>query len=175
MEDAFAAGRAFFANDYATLGGGGTRKFQLVTPTEDAVMNLCISVHATADVTVALSEGADRTAGTGVTARNKDRNSAKTSAMTISHTPTGGTTDGTQIQKWATPSGGNTMELLCGWEPGRAIQLKRNSKYVVLVTDVAGGCNVSTTFHWTEEIRFTHTTTTTTTTTSTTSTTTTAP
>jgi len=88
LDNALLEGRAFFATDSATLGTGASRKIMLVTPSEDSVCHLCVNVYATADVTIVFSEGADRTAGTAITARNRDRNCKKTAAMTLSHTPT---------------------------------------------------------------------------------------
>jgi hypothetical protein len=174
--EALEAGRAFFLCDYATLGGGATRRLMLATPTEDSAQRLCIDIYADADVTVTLSEGSDKTPGTGLTESNADRNSSKTPAMTVTHTPTGGSTDGTALLKFTTPSGGNVTQVFGGgFDEKRAITLKRNKKYVIALTDVAGGANVSTVLHWIEEVRFTHTTTTTTTTTTSTTSTTTAP
>jgi hypothetical protein len=171
---AFGMGRAFFVNDYATLAGTGNKKYMITSPNDNVVANMCFSINATADVTVAIFEGADRTGGTALTAYNVDRNSAFTSSMVVAHTPTGGTTDGTQIKKWATPTVGDAFRRV-GWSSGEAIQLKRGTKYCVVVTDVAGGCNISTTLTWIEQARFMFTTTTTTTSTTTSTTTTTAP
>ena len=157
--------RQYYVTDSSTITAAGTRSIMFVTPAQRRRVRCDVIVTANAVTTVQLYEGGDRVAGTTLTPIAADRVASSTPLMTASHTPTGGTTDGTLIGM-AIARLQETVTI----QP--TLQLKNNRNYVLKLT--AGGADAThvTVIAWDEEFSMMTTTTTTTSTTSSTSSTT---
>lgn len=124
-------GNAFAVSD-TRLVDTTTSKWQIQTPV-DKNMHIILDVFCTGEIEANFYEGSDRTNGTTVLAKNRNRDSALLSTATVTHTPTSGTTDGTileGIRTGATGVGSKTISIGEG-RGGNEWVLKKNTKYVL--------------------------------------------
>jgi len=139
-------GDSYEATHNTTLGNGASIKYLIIVPdsgvidTENSgkdqtkkIWHFLEHVESESELSVAIYEAADRVAGTAISSFNRDRNSGNTDTLNISHTPTGGTTDGSLIWgPWRVGSGRTTPGTR-----GRVAEfiLKSNTKYIILLTN----------------------------------------
>jgi len=139
-------GDSYEATDKVTLTNGASRDYLIIVPNETGtgqsqkLYHFLDFIEVEAETTATLFEGADRVAGTAITSYNRNRNSTLTDTLDISHTPTGGTTDGTSIWgPWRIGSGRNDAG-----DRGRSAEfvLKNNTKYILRITNETNADNI---------------------------------
>lgn len=117
-----------------------TFKWQVTTPNTDVLAHLQFGVACTGEMTALVTEGSDRTDGTAITEINHHRSSTNTAGVVVTHTPTGGTTDGAvtlfSLRDGATGVASKTIASGSGRATNEYI-LKKNTKYVISVTTYA--------------------------------------
>lgn len=128
------AGKAFFAGYGGPIADVGGFDILLVTPNTDIRVHLLLEVEAAGAAVFQVYEGVAATAGTAVPAYNRDRNSAATATMTLSHTPTEVTGDDTAMMAGLVGTG-------APYKSAQEIILKKNTKYLITVANMAGAAN----------------------------------
>ena len=141
-------GRRFFHTQEEVINSAATSKFLLTVPASGAIF-FGFEIESSLLCTVQIYEAGDRPASvTAITGVNRDRNSSTAPTLAISdEVATGGTTDGTlkYVKKWgAAAAGGKVVES--------EIQLKKSTKYLIVITSGAASNQVSTKFDWDEII-----------------------
>lgn len=141
-------GNNYSVCDAVTLANiNDTRDILIVTPNSSVEAHLVFEVRASKETNVVLYEGTTTSAdGTGLTEVNRNRNSAKTATVVVTHTPTVDTT-GNQLcirhfgsgQK----SGGESRDV-------NEWILKTNTKYLLRTTTEAAANDISTDLNWYE-------------------------
>lgn len=137
-------GDSYEAVHNTTLGNGASIKYLITVPDAGTIdtsnsgadqskklFHFLEIIESEAEVEYSIYEGADRVAGTAIGSFNRDRNSSNTDTLTITHTPSGGTTDGSIIfGPWRVGSGrtdpgsrGRQAEFI----------LKSNTKYIIVL------------------------------------------
>lgn len=131
--------------------GAAAAGWMIVTPNTTAWAHMAFALGASAAGVFSLYEGADRNAGNAITVFNSDRNSAITSAVTLSDTPAGGTTDGTLIRVEYCPGATGPASRRTGGQVDRGdleLILKQGTKYVLRWVADAGNPNAFVGFYW---------------------------
>ena len=118
-----------------------TVKWMIQTPNTTKYAHLVFGLSCTGEATFKVTGDADRTAGTGLTVQNRRRvGTPAVATVTVSRTPTGGTTDGAAIlfskRLGITGAGSKSIEGSSTREMNEWI-LKPNTKYVVAITTYA--------------------------------------
>ena len=130
-----------------------TFKWQVTTPAGTKYSHIVFNIECTGEMLLLVTEGSDRTDGTALVEINRNRVGTPTVAGTIiTHTPTGGTTDGaTTIFTTRVGSTGVGSKTLSGGgsRGNNEYILKPSTKYVVSVTTYAT-VNVSLELDWYE-------------------------
>ena len=145
------SGQAFFYSEFNTI-GATNRDLLLVTPDTAVRIYLVFDVSTNAEVAVFFYEGTTTSAdGTGVTELNRDRNSANTADLVITHTPTV-TGVGTALIQYQIGSATGPPSRRAG---GSALQrpeiiLDQNTKYLLRITGVGSDTDISTFIDWYE-------------------------
>jgi len=117
-----------------------TVKWMITTSSSSAHAHFQPIVECTGEMYEVFTEGADRTDGTLLTEVNRERNSSKTSGLTISRTPTGGTTDGaTTLRTLRVGSTGVGSKTVAsgGSRANSEFVLKPSTKYILSITTYA--------------------------------------
>jgi hypothetical protein len=139
-------GDSYEASDNVTLGNGASRDYLIIVPNEGITpsanpgadqekkqWHYLPLVAPAAEITMEIYEAADRVAGTAITSYNRNRNCTNNDVLNISHTPTGGTTDGTRIWgPWRVGEGRTGAGEL---KRNRELVLKDNTKYILRITN----------------------------------------
>lgn len=139
-------GKRFFHTQEEVIASAGTSKFLLTVPAAGAI-HFGFEIESTLLCTVQIYEAGDRPASvTAIVGINRDRNSSVAPTLVINdEIATGGTTDGTlkYVKKWgAAAAGGNAKE--------NEIELKKSTKYLIVITSGAASNQVNTKFDWYE-------------------------
>ena len=118
-----------------------TFKWQVTTPNSTKYSHMVFDLDCTGEMTVLVTEGSDRTDGTALVELNRRRvGTPKVAGTIVTHTPTGGTTDGTTVlinhRSGSTGVGSKTISS-GGLRGGNEFILKPNTKYVISVTTYA--------------------------------------
>jgi hypothetical protein len=134
------AGSSFTVSDTVAC-NTTTVKWMIITPNSTTYAHLVFHLAATGEATFLVKGDADRTAGTALACQNRRRvGTPAASTVTVSRTPTGGTTDGAttlfSIRDGVTGVGGKSVQAGEGRESQEWI-LKPNTKYVVSITTYA--------------------------------------
>lgn len=115
-----------------------TLKWMLTTPDVTEWVHMVFGIECTGDILVTITEGADRTGTTALTAINRNRNSSNTAGLVVHRAYSAGSTDGaTTIYSKRTGVSGAipTQSNAIGGSRGTTeFILKQNTKYVVSVT-----------------------------------------
>jgi hypothetical protein len=137
-------GDMYFYTDSVTLNSAAVQNYLLTTPNTLDWAHMVFSVDGTAVTTFQLYESADRTGTTLQTSFNNNRNSIKTSTMTIHKGTSGGTTDGTLIKTYSSGTSQGSSKTPSTEGFGDQIILKQNTKYILRITSGTAGnlCNV---------------------------------
>ena len=145
-------GNSYTVSDIQNV-NAGTFKWQITTPNSTTYAHMIFHVDCTGEMMVSITEGSDRTDGTAMAEINRNRNSSNTATVVVTHTPTGGSTDGAvtifadRIGSTGTgPIGGSSS----GTRGENEYILKANTKYVVAVTTY-DDVYVSAEFDWYEQ------------------------
>jgi hypothetical protein len=138
QDDMVNTGESYTVSDTVAC-NATTVKWQVETPDTTKYSHWTFSLTATGEATFLVTEGSDRTTGTPLTAVNRNRLSSNTSGMTISRTPTGGSTDGATTL--FSRRNGVTVGVT-SFESGDASAERKwilapNTKYVVSITTEA--------------------------------------
>lgn len=139
-------GDSYEATDNVTLGNGATRDYLIIVPDEGTVNGINTGVdqsvklyhflgkiESQSELSATFYESSDRVAGTAINVFNRNRNSTLVDFLDISHTPTGGTTDGTIIWGPWRIGTGRAGEGAKGRES--EFVLKNNTKYILKITN----------------------------------------
>lgn len=118
-----------------------TVKWMIVTPDSTKYAHLVFDLSCTGEATYLVTGDGDRTAGTNLPTNNRRRvGTPAASTVTVSRTPTGGTTDGAAVlfsrRAGITGAGSKSVEGSNSREMNEWI-LKPNNKYVVSITTYA--------------------------------------
>lgn len=117
-----------------------TLKWMVAVANTDKEPNLIFDIECTGEMTLLITEGADRAGGTAVAAINRNRRSTNTAETTITRTPAGGSTDGaTTIKNLRTGATGVASKTIAagGARGQNEFILKKNTKYIISVTTYA--------------------------------------
>ena len=134
------AGSSFTVSDTQAC-NTTTLKWMVVTPDSTKYAHMLFELSSTGEATYLVTEGADRVAGTNLPAVNRRRvGTPPSSTVTVSRTPTDGTTDGATILY--SRRSGITSVASKNVEGGfaRGVHewvLKPNTKYIVSITTYA--------------------------------------
>jgi hypothetical protein len=111
-----------------------TFKWQITTPDSPTLSHATLCVEGTGEISVTFTEGSDRTDGTALTEINRNRESNNAAGVAVTHTPTGGSTDGSvtllAVRVGTTSAGARTASA-GGARDRNEFILARNTKYVV--------------------------------------------
>jgi hypothetical protein len=133
------AGASYHCSDIQNV-NTTTVYYMITTPDTTSWAHMMFGVESTGEMQVVVTEGADRTGTTALTAINHNRNSANTSGLVIHRDYTSGTTDGatTIIQErlGATGVGAKTIATSDSGHSQEFI-LKQNTKYIIAITTYA--------------------------------------
>ena len=116
-----------------------TVKWLITTPDSTKYAHMVFDVVATGEVTVLITEGANRTTGDVLTLLNRNRvGSPITAALVVQRGATGGDTDGaTTIRSIRTGDTGPNLNIIGTSRGQNEYVLKPNTKYVVSATTYA--------------------------------------
>lgn len=129
-------GHSFVIHDFADVTGAGTTfDIRIVTPDTTTLAHMGFNFSSGDEFTYALYEGATLSGGTAFTPHNADRNSAQTSVLTITSSPTV-TAVGTHLISWKTGTGNKTGGLGAS---RNEMLMKRNTTYLLRITRVPAG------------------------------------
>ena len=145
------SGSHFIACDKINL-STSTQKYMVVTPATTKYAHMIFDVECTGEVSILVTEGADRVAGSALTAINRNRNILTAATTAISKTPTDGATDGavTILTKRVGSTGvGNRTGNTGGARGANEFVLKANTKYIVAIQTFADVW-ITTCFDWYE-------------------------
>lgn len=152
-------GQSFFAGHYSAS-VADTASLSLLIETGATPIHIIFGAAIGGDGTSTITEGVTATAGTALTEFNKNRVSAKSSSVTVTHTPTGvsgGTTFPTQFIPGGTSGGGGGGmgggTSVGGQDGGfdREVVLNINTKYRWVITNISGATQpVSMAVEWYE-------------------------
>jgi hypothetical protein len=129
------AGHAYHVSDVQAV-DTTTQYWMITTPDTLEHGHMVFSAEGTGEIAVTITEGADRTGTTALTAINRNRNSVATAGIVVHRDYTLGTTNGAvtiwQSRSGSTSQGGNLS--LGGAGRGRLEYiLKQNTKYIVAI------------------------------------------
>ena len=124
-----------------------TVNLRLVTPNTAARIHLFFDITGTLATTWEIFESCTHNAGTAVVAYNKDRNSANTATLVVTHTASGGA-DGTVIDCGTFGDGKKSGGQERG---GEEFILKQNTVYLLKATSHAANNRISIRARWYEE------------------------
>lgn len=117
-----------------------TAYWMITTPDSTKYAHIIFDIRCTGELSIDITEGADRVGTTALTAINRNRASTKTATVVVHRAYTGGTTDGTinilSIRDGAT--GVASKVVATGGARGEnEYMLKPNTKYIIKVTTYA--------------------------------------
>ena len=143
-------GESYYHRDFVDLASSASRQFILTTPDTAMRVHIVFEFEFESETSVVVTEGVSTSGdGTAITELNRDRNSANTATLILTHTPTsptGGTVIGQSQKGDGKKAGGLTRgsdELI----------LKQNTKYLVDITNESAGASLTNwVFDWYEEI-----------------------
>ncbi len=122
------AGQSFTVSHTADVAGAGTLDFLIVAPNTSARAHITAEVDVELETDMKLYEAVTATAGTALPAYNRDRNSAKTATVVITHTPSN-ITEGTTIIRANHMGSGKSYGG--GERATHEFILKQNTKYLL--------------------------------------------
>ena len=130
-------GHVFTAEHSANVANGNSLEILITTGTKQA--HAAFSIAAGGQVTVYFFEATSKTAGTGITPRNHNRNKSDNTNVTVAHTP-GGAGDGTAIVNGRLLPGGATQQTRIGATARSNLELilRPSTKYLLRVTNTSG-------------------------------------
>ena len=144
--------KAFVISDVQNI-SIATVKWMVTTPDSLTYAHMIFDIACTGECQILITEGADRTGGTGLTETNRRRVGTPAAAtVSIVRTPGGGTTDGatTIFQRRSGGTGQASKSFQAGGERGdNEFVLKANTKYIVAITTYAD-IFMSANFSWYE-------------------------
>lgn len=146
------AGTAFVVADIQTLNDGVSFEYLLQTPDTTKWVHALIKCAGSYDTKVTLFEATTKTTGTTMTEINRNRNSANTAGLVVTHTP-GGAGDGTQL--WTARFGNDSGPASLGSGVGQIRgdnewMLQQNAAYLLRVTSYTDNNNISIEIDWYE-------------------------
>ena len=146
-------GDGYYITRAITLGDAGTDEILIVTPAGTKHAHMLLAVSGTGQTDFLLYEDATRAGGTALTPRNRNRNYADASMLTVTHTPTGGAV-GTLIAEtlFGVDAGGGTNRQLSGGASDSRSEfiLKSNTKYLMAVTSGTADNRITIILDWYE-------------------------
>lgn len=142
------AGNHFNYADYALAQAIAAEiEFVITTPNTTKWSHATLEFSASEGAAIELYEGASGiTGGTSITPRNNNRNSSKTSDMTIVKDPTSITSDGTKASGFL--AGGGRVAGIKSRE--KEFVLKQNETYLIRITSLANNNDISWDAEWYE-------------------------
>jgi hypothetical protein len=146
-------GSAYFAVHSALKADTEVSEVRIQTPDSAKWAHMVVGVQAALASTVDFHEGTTMTheAGNAIVPLNRNRNSTKTSGLTICHTPGGADTSGSTFTEYigAAASGGR---IAVGGEAGGRGEfiLDQDNDYLIRVTSRADGNAISIIMDWYE-------------------------
>jgi hypothetical protein len=133
------AGSSFHCSDVQNV-NATTKYWMITTPNTTKWAHMMFDVTATGEMSVTVTEGADRTGTTALTCVNHDRNSDTTGTLVIHRDYSSGTTNGAVIlfteRAGATGVAGRPVSTGEG-KHSREYILKQNTKYILAITTYA--------------------------------------
>jgi hypothetical protein len=128
------AGSHYMYTDAVELGSGGVQDYLLTTPNTTKWIHMLFDLDGSAITQFDLYEGSDKTGTTAQTPGNSNRNSANTAGLTIHKGTSGGTTDGTLLNRYKGGALSAQSRAGAGSRNDQEIVLKQNTKYILRVT-----------------------------------------
>ena len=133
------AGSSFHVSDVQNV-DTTTQKWMITTPNTTKWAHIVFGVSCTGEILLTITEGADRTGTTLLSAINHNRNSDNAAGLTVHRGVSGGTTDGAVTiltkRSGATGVGGKILSG-AGERDNNEYILKQNTKYIILVQTFA--------------------------------------
>lgn len=140
-------GDAYLAWDREDLSNAQVFNYSLITPDTTKWVHFILEAISEKEMFVQMWEAATLTAGTALTAYNKNRNSSTTAKATVTSTPTSITTGSVLLMEdqWGSgKEGGGSRGL-------EEFILKQNTKYLIRFTNLTANANfLSVHFNWYE-------------------------
>ncbi len=135
-------------NNYVVQEGiqlnNGSKEYLITTPDTPKLGHMVIAIEGGQDTLGRFVEGTGKIGGTPMTAINRNRNSANTADVTVTHSPTG--TEGSVTTmftcQFGIPAVGGGRGGSGGTLPGRnEFMLRRNTKYSLTLTALSANDN----------------------------------
>ena len=137
------SGSSYTSDRNVELASGASMDILIITPNTTKWAHLLYEVSMEAEGQIIIYEAPTATAGTAITAVNRNRNVTKPATITLSHTPTGITTGSTILRTHHIGAG----KTFGGGARGtHEFILKQNTKYLIRIT------NLTTSANWAEMI-----------------------
>lgn len=145
-------GKCFKLDDLQNV-STATKKWMVTTPDSKVYARMLFDILCSGEMTVLVTEGADRTGTTSLTPINRNRVGTPAAATVGVHRDiSGGSTDGVTTIKNFRIGATDKFSALPGESQGRrGYVLKPNTKYVVSVTTYAN-VHVTMRLHWCEHV-----------------------
>ncbi len=141
-------GKSFTVSHKADILNGATFDFLIVTPNTSTRAHMTVELDVEAETDMLIYEAVTATAGTALTAYNRDRNSSTAATVVITHTPSA-ITEGTTIIR--THHIGNGKSYGGADRTAHEFILKQNAKYLFRLTNATSSNNyMSVKFDWYE-------------------------
>ena len=135
-------------NDYVVQEGiilnNNSKEYLITTPLSEKKAHMVIAIEGGQDTLATFVEGTGKTGGTEMGAINRNRDSANTADVTVTHSPTGSEGSVTTIFtcRFGIPAAGGGRGGSGGTLPGRnEFMLKANTKYSLTVTALSANDN----------------------------------
>lgn len=144
-------GNHFFYSDSVTLASSGTQDYLITTADTSKLAHMIRILGGSAVTQFQLYEGSDKTGTTLQTTRNRYRDSAVASGVTIHKGTSGGTTDGTLISQYKGGSAQGASSNPTVFPSAAELVLKRNTKYILRVTSGTADNLTNVLFDWYEK------------------------
>ena len=143
-------GNHFTVQDIQSVGAASTFYYQITAPNTTKRIHFEFFIQSSGNgLTINIFEAPTTSAGTSLTAYNRNRNSATSATATVVHTPTVTSTGTTTIHQDYIPAGVNRSGET---RSENEFVLKQNTKYLIrYVTDAGAGATVVTHLEWYEE------------------------
>jgi len=144
-------GKTFRYNDSITLNAAASQTYLITTPNTPTMRaHLTVYMDGTAVTTFDIFKDSDRVGTTLQTAYNANFNSANAPTVTVHKGTSGGTTDGTRVQRYSGGTATNQSRSSATADFDNEWILEANKKYLITILSGTAGnlCNI--TLNWYE-------------------------
>ena len=146
------SGSSYFVTDIRALNDAATFSYLIECPDTTSWAHILFKIEGSFDTKIEIYEATTKTAGTAMTEWNRNRNSANTAGVVVTHTP-GGAGNGNLM--WTSRFGNDSGPAGRGGSGGgtrgnNEFVLKQNTDYLVIITSYTDNNNVAVEFDWYE-------------------------